>query len=200
MGGPGLQALPGPDSHGPMRCPPQLLALPAMLLLASTAPSVTFTPLEPHFAGSADYYRQLWDAEGARIVAALERESGLTFPDRPLEIILRDGRPMTGAGCSMIRLRADATGPHATGTLVHELGHCLAAALQPTAGIDEHRLLYLFLYDVWTVLYGRDFADEMLRIERQIPSAYDYSAAWDWALAMTYDQRQARLRTLRERR
>jgi hypothetical protein len=183
-----------------MRCPPRLLALPACLLLAAAAPPVTFTPLEPRFAGSADYYRQLWRAEGERIVAALERESGLAFPDRPLEIILRDGRPMTFYGCSAIRLRANSRGPYATGTLVHELGHCLAAALPRTAGIDDHRLLYLFLYDAWTALYGRDFADEMVRIERQIPTAYDYSAAWDWALAMTREQRQARLRALRERR
>jgi hypothetical protein len=183
-----------------MRCPPRFLALPACLLLAAAAPPVTFTPLEPRFAGSADYYRQLWRAEGERIVAALERESGLDFPDRPLEIILRDGRPMTFYGCSAIRLRANSRGPYATGTLVHELGHCLAAALPRTAGIDDHRLLYLFLYDAWTALYGRDFADEMVRIERQIPTAYDYSAAWDWALAMTREQRRARLRALRERR
>jgi hypothetical protein len=183
-----------------MRCLPRSIALPALLLLAGAAPPVTFTPLEPRFAGSADYYRQLWRSEGARIVAALERESGLTFPDRPLEIILRDGRPMTGFGCNLMRLRGNSSGPHATGTLVHELGHCLAATLPLAAGVDDHRLLYLFLYDAWTALYGREFADEMVRIERQIPLAYDYSAAWDWALAMTYEQRQARLRALRERR
>ena len=183
-----------------MRCLPRAIALATFLLLAGAAPPVTFTPLEPRFAGSADHYRQLWDAEGARIVAALERESGLAFPDRPLEIILHDGRPMTGFGCSMIRLRGQTSGRLATGTLMHELGHCLAAALPLAAGIDDHRLLYLFLYDAWTALYGRDFADEMVRLERQIPLAYDYSAAWDWALAMTYEQRQARLRALRERR
>ena len=183
-----------------MRCPSRLLALPAFLLLAAAAPPVTFTPLEPRFAEAADDYRQLWRAEGERIVAALERESGLAFPDRPLEIILHDGRPMTGFGCSMMRLRGQTGGRLATGTLVHELGHCLAATLPLAAGIDDQRLLYLFLYDAWTALYGRDFADGMVRIERQIPLAYDYSAAWDWALAMTYEQRQARLRALRERR
>jgi len=183
-----------------MRCPPRLLALPTFLLLPGAAPSLTFTPLETRFAGTADYYRQQWRTEGARIVAALERESGLTFPDRPLEILLRDGRPMTGFGCSLMRLRGNAIGRHAMGTFVHELGHCLAAALPLTAEVDDHRLLYLFLYDAWTVLYGRGFADDMVRMERQIPLAYDYSAAWDWALAMTYAQRQARLRALRERR
>lgn len=177
-----------------------MLAPLAGLCLGAAAPPVTFTPLEPRFAETADYYRRLWAAEGPRITAALERVSGLVFPDRPLEIILRDGRPMTFYGCSAIRLRGNYTGPYATGTLIHELGHCLAAALPRTAEIDDHRLLYLFLYDAWTALYGRGFADEMVRIERQIPTAYDYSAAWDWALAMTYEQRQARLRALRAQR
>lgn len=173
------------------------LALSLWLMLGASAPPVIFTPLEPRFAGTADYYRRLWQAEGPRIVAALERTSGFAFPARPLEIILRDGRPMTGFGCTAIRLRGIYTGPLATGTLIHELGHCLAAAMPRTAGLDEHRLLYLFLYDVWTDLYGRDFADRMVSIERRIPTGYDYDAAWTWALAMTREERQARLRALR---
>jgi hypothetical protein len=166
------------------------------LLLGAAAPPVTFTPLEPRFAETAAYYRGLWRAEGARIVAALERESGLAFPDRPLEIVLRDGRPMTGYGCSAIRLRGTYTGPVALGTLIHELGHCLTAQMPRTAGLDDHRLLYLFLYDVWVELYGSEFADRMVRLERRIPGRYDYDAAWTWALAMAREERQALLRGL----
>lgn len=179
--------------------PKALLAPLAGLCLGATAPPVTFTPLEPRFAGTAGYYRELWTVEGPRIVAALERTSGFAFPDRPLEIILRDGRPMTGFGCTAIRLRGNYTGRHATGTLIHELGHCLAATMPRGAGIDDHRMLYLFLYDVWTDLYGQDFADDMVRLERRIPTGYDYDAAWSWALAMTREERQARLRALRGR-
>ena len=61
--------------------------------------------------------------------------------------------------------------------------------------VDDHRLLYLFLYDAWTDLYGSAFADRMVRIERRIGPAYD--AAWDWALSMTREDRQRRLRELR---
>ena len=168
------------------------------LLLCAAAPPVTFMPLEPRFEATADYYRQLWRTEGARIMAALERESGLDFPGKPLEIILRDGRPMTGYGCSAIRLRGTYAGPVAVGTLIHELGHCLAAQLPQTAALDDHRLLYLFLYDVWVELYGRDFADRMVRLERRIPGGDDYDAAWTWALAMTREERQARLRAFRD--
>ncbi|HYD12076.1 MAG TPA: hypothetical protein VEC11_04455 [Allosphingosinicella sp.] len=167
------------------------------LLLGAAAPPVTFTPLEPRFAETADYYRALWSREGGRIVAALERHSGFAFPARPLEIILRDGRPMTGYGCSAIRLRGTYTGSAAIGTLIHELGHCLTAQMPRTAGLDDHRLLYLFLYDVWTDLYGQEFANRMVRLERRIPTGYDYDGAWTWALAMTREERQARLRGLR---
>lgn len=170
------------------------------LLLGAAAPPVTFTPLEPRFEDTAAYYRGLWRAEGVRIMAALERESGFAFPARPLEIILRDAPPMTGYGCSAIRLRGTYTGPTAVGTLIHELGHCLTARMPRTAGLDDHRLLYLFLYDAWVSLYGRDFADRMVRIERRIPGRYDYDAAWTWALAMTQGERQARLRALRGNR
>ena len=167
------------------------------LLLCAAAPPVSFTPLAPEFDETADFYRGFWQAEGARIVAALERESGFAFPDRPLEIILRDGPPMTGYGCSAIRLRGTYTGPVAVGTLIHELGHCLTAQMPRTAGLDDHRMLYLFLYDAWTELYGPAFADRMVRLERRIPGRHNYDAAWRWALAMTREERQARLRELR---
>jgi hypothetical protein len=170
------------------------------LLLGAAAPPVTFTPLAPEFEETAGYYRDLWRAEGARIVAALERESGFAFPDRPLEIILRDGPPMTGFGCTAIRLRGTYTGPVAVGTLIHELGHCLTAAMPRTAGLDDHRMLYLFLYDAWAELYGEAFANRMVRLERRIPGRYDYDAAWRWALAMTREERKARLRRLAESR
>ena len=53
----------------------------------------------------------------------------------------------------------------------------------PRGELDDHRLLYLFLHDAWTDLYGKPFADRMAAIERRIPGAYDYDAAWTWALA-----------------
>ena len=104
---------------------------------------------------------------------------------------------MTAYDGRTIRLRAGYSPAYKKATLVHELGHRLVLPLPRTAGLDDHRLLYLFLYDVWTDLYGRAFADRMVAIERRIPGRYDYDAAWTWALAMTREERQARLRALR---
>ena len=172
------------------------LAIGLWAALTAGAPPLTFVAMEPRFAEGTDEYRQLWEAEGPRMVEAMERLTGLTFPADPVEVLVRDGPPMTAFDGRTIRLRARCSPGCKLGTFSHELGHRLALLLSRTAEIDDHRLLYLFLYDAWTDLYGADFADRMVRIERRIPGAYDYDAAWTWALSMTRAQRQARLRTL----
>jgi hypothetical protein len=176
-----------------------LVALGCWALLCAAAPPVSFAPTEPRFAPAADEYRGIWAADGARIVAALEAATGLAFPQVPIEMIVHEGAPMAAYDGRTIRLRAGYSPAYKQATLVHELGHRLSFLLPRTAELDDHRLLYLFLYDVWTDLYGKDFADRMVSIERRIPGRYDYDAAWTWALAMTRVERQARLRALRER-
>jgi len=173
-----------------------LAAFLALGLLCAAAPPVEFVPVQPRFAGAADEYRQIWNEEGARIVAALEDVAGIAFAANSVEVIVSNGPPMTGYDGRTMRLRAGYSPAYKRATLVHEMGHLLTLELPRTAEIDDHRLLYLFLYDVWTDLYGQDFADRMVRIERRITGLYDYDAAWTWALAMTREQRQARLRSL----
>lgn len=174
-----------------------LTALALSPLLCAAAPPLSFTTLEPRFADSADLYRDIWAIDGARIVDALERHSGLAFPAAPIEVIVNGASTMTALDGRTIRMRAGYPSGFAKGTLAHELGHRLAIALPRTAEIDDHRVLYLFLYDAWAELYGRDFADAMVQRERQIRSTYDYDAAWQWALSMTRTERQSRLKWLR---
>ena len=51
-------------------------------------------------------------------------------------------------------------------TLVHELGHRMNGQLRRRPrDIDEHRILFLYLYDVWESLYGKEFADQQVVIE-----------------------------------
>lgn len=173
-----------------------ILAAALWVLLAAAAPKLMFVPAEPRFAGAADEYRRIWESDGERIVAALEAETGLAFPAAPIEMLIHQGAPMTAYDGRTIRLRAGYTPAYKRATLVHELGHRLSFLFPRRAGLDDHRLLYLFLYDVWTDLYGRPFADRMVSIERRNRGRYDYDAAWTWALAMTRAERQARLRAL----
>jgi hypothetical protein len=53
-------------------------------------------------------------------------------------------------------------------------------------------VLFLFLYDVWEMLGGRDFADAQVKVESARTGIYDYAAAWKWALAMSKDERASR--------
>ena len=179
------------------------LATPASttvaFLLCAAAPPVAFTPVEPRFAAASGEYEAIWQADGRRIVAVLEETSGLVFPESPIDVIVSEGSPMTSYDGRTIRLRARYSPDYKKGTLVHELGHRLALTLPRRAGLDDHRLLYLFLYDAWETLYGRDFADRMVAIERRIAGSADYQGAWDWALALGREERQARLRALRTR-
>jgi len=177
-----------------------IFAAAAWALLCAAAPPVTFVPQSARFAAAADEYRRIWAAEGPRIVAAMEAATGLAFPEAPIEAIINDGRPMTALDGRSMRLRASYSADYKKAVLVHEMGHILAFALPRAAGLDDHRLLYLFLHDVWADLYGRDFADRMARIERRIPGAYDYDAAWAWALAMTREERREWLSALRDMR
>jgi len=177
-----------------------LLAALVPLLAAAAVPPVSFVPRERRFAAAADEYRRIWEAEGARVVAAMEAATGLAFPAASIEAIVAGGPPMTAYGGRSMRLRAAYSALYKKATLVHEMGHVVAFTLPRTAELDDHRTLYLFLYDVWTDLYGQAFADRMVAIERRIPGRYDYDSAWRWALAMTREERQARLRALREMR
>ena len=174
---------------------PALLAPAAGLLLGAAAPPVSFTPVSPEYAEAAGEYRRLWQAEGPRIVAAMEGATGLAFPAARVDAIVSEGRPMASFDGRTIRLRASYSPAYKKATLAHEIGHRLAFTLPRDSGLDDHRLLYLFLYDVWTDLYGQAFADRMVSIERRIGPAYE--AAWDWARAMTREERRARLAALR---
>ena len=80
-------------------------------------------------------------------------------------------------------------------TLAHELGHRLNSQLtNRPKEMDEHRILFLYLYDVWTKLYGKRFADEMVEVEKKRKGLYDYETAWEWALSMSESERAAKLK------
>jgi hypothetical protein len=176
------------------------LAAAAAALLGGAAPLLRVVPAGPEFAAAADEYRAIWEEDGPRIVAALEQASGLAFPPGEIEALVSQAPPMMAYDGRSMRLRAGYSPAYKRATLVHELGHRLAFLLPRGAGLDDHRLLYLFLYDTWTDLYGEAFAIRMSSIESSIPGPYDYDAAWRWALAMSREERQARLAALRSGR
>ena len=155
---------------------------------------MTFAPQDSSFAAATEEYRRIWADEGARIVEAMERVSRLTFTDGPVDVIVFEGISNSGTRGTPMYLRASYTADVKKATIVHELGHRLAAQLTTLpAGVDGHRVLNLFLYDAWDDLWGRTFADEQVAIESGRRGVYDYETAWHWALAFDREGRARRL-------
>ena len=73
-------------------------------------------------------------------------------------------------------------------TLIHELGHRLQSDLFHQ-NEDDHRYLFLWIYDVWVTLYGPAFAEAQVEVEKQRRGVYP--AAWEFALSLTPGQRAA---------
>ena len=155
--------------------------------------SMTFTPENRTFTDAAEEYTRLWGIEGSKIAEAMERGSGLRFVETRVKAVIFEGPSRSGYGDVPMYLRASYPADVKKATLVHELGHRLMAQLRKRpADVDEHRVLFLFLYDVWESLWGRDFADEQVTVESRRTGLYDYATAWKWALSMSKAERAAR--------
>ncbi len=164
-------------------------------LFAAGRVSMTFTAQDetPAFATAAEAYRRLWADEGPRIVEAMERGTGLTFRETNVKAVIFEGPSRSGVGDTPMYLRASYTEDVKKATLVHEHGHRLIAQLRDRpADLDEHRVLFLFLYDVLESLWGKAFADTQVRFESGLTGLYDYDSAWKWALSISKDERASR--------
>ena len=171
-----------------------MLRLSFIALLALAAPSIAqqptlrlnFTPESEKFNEATKQYQSIWEAEGRRMVEAMEQVSGLKFQETDIQVIVYEGVSYSGFGDRPMRLRASYPEGVKRATLVHELGHRLNTQLRSRSKeLDEHRVLFLYLYDVWTRLYGKSFADEMVEVEKKRKGLYDYESAWVWALSLT---------------
>jgi hypothetical protein len=189
------------------RCIVAVFVYSASTLCFAQASQVTLTFASQNrnqaFDAAADEYRRMWDAEGSKIIEAMERISTLKFPEKRVEVeiyegvsfaglrIGKDGNPVGIRG--PVRMRASYRADAKKGSLIHELGHRMNVQLRKRPKeIDDHRLLFLYLYDLYEDLYGKEFADGQVAFGRTLKGLYDYDAAWTWALAMN---RQERLST-----
>jgi hypothetical protein len=158
---------------------------------------IVFQPDSGQFSAAAQQYESIWASEGSRITAAMEAASGVKFEDREVKAIVLEVSSSSGYKEKPMRLRASYPMDTKKATLVHELGHRLESVLFHHDE-DDHKYLFLWLYDVWFKLYGREFADAQVVVEKH--RGRMYPAAWDFALSFTADQRAAKWReTVAER-
>ena len=174
-----------------------LLALSSPVLSQAPATSldVKFTATAEAYRAPTEEYRDIWVKEGSRIVAAMERLTGLRFESGPIEVRIYEGTSYSGnRGGRPMLLRASYPTETKRGTLVHELAHRLAADV-PFKG-DHHELIFLFVYDVWVDLWGQPFADDQVRIESLRKGIVDYESIWKKTLAQPAAERARRLRQI----
>lgn len=162
----------------------------------AATPQLRFEPQAANFEAAAKEYREIWSTDGERMARALERATGFSFTEDVIPVVVFEGTSRSGVpGQSPMMMRASYKPEIKKGTLIHELGHRILAEHRISAltvngeELDAHRVLFLFLYDLWVDEYGKDFADANLAAERARKGLYDYDAAWTWALKMSREQR-----------
>ena len=174
-----------------------VLMVPAQALAQEPAIKMNFTPESEKFVEATKQYQEIWKAEGKKMIETMESVSGLKFVDTEISVIVFEGASSSGFKEKPMKLRASYPDEVKKATMIHELGHRLIVQLHNRpSDIDEHQILFLYLYEVWTTLYGRDFADRMVEVEKKRKGIYDYESAWNWALALSKDERAAKLREI----
>ena len=159
---------------------------------------MTFTAQDASFTEAAQAYHRLWSDEGAAIVDAWERVSALTFMQSEVTAIVYEGVSSSGNRDTPMRLRASYNADTKRSALAHELGHRIIGQLTTRpSDLDEHRVLFLALYDVWVRIWGNEFAVRQVEFESNLRGLYDYESAWRWALSLTSEQRLARFSEIR---
>ena len=107
-------------------------------------------------------YEEIWNKEGEKIVSAFENITGAKFIEKEIRVIVYEGISRSGRSVDdPMRLRASYPKDVKKATLIHELGHRFLFDIESKEqDLDSHQLLFLFLYDIWTELYGEEFADK----------------------------------------
>ncbi len=136
-----------------------LIVVHSMLPVQGLPVAIEFEPesaTEAFIKASAEY-DAIWKAEGTRTIEAMERVTGITFEERRIKAIVYEGVSFSGGGERPMRLRASYPPDVKKATLVHELLHRMLSRVKPTNEIDEHRKLFLVLYDIWVGTVRKGF-------------------------------------------
>lgn len=169
----------------------------AFALPATAAERMIFEAQSPQFEEARAEYEAIWREEGERIIEALEQRTGISVEPDPIRVVVYEGVSVSGYKQRPMRMRASYSPDTKRGTLVHELSHRLVADFF-YKGDEDHPYLFLFLYDVWVDLWGKEFADAQVAVESRRRGIYDYEGAWKTALALGAEGRAAAWREFLE--
>ena len=162
---------------------------------------INFEPLsnEKELIDATLEYKEIWKRESEKIIAMFEKISGSKFIEREIKVVVYEGISRSGRSESdPMRLRASYSVDVKKATLIHELGHRFLFWFENKQhGLDAHQILFLILYDIWTELYGQEFANKQVAIESARKGVYDYEKTWKWALVLGTKDREKMFRQIR---
>jgi hypothetical protein len=162
---------------------------------ASARFKLNFTAESEKFDAATKEYRGIWQTDGARIIEAMEQVTGVKFPETEVNVIVYEGVSWSGFGQIPMKMRASYPLDIKKATLIHELGHRhLSQFRSITKDTEDHPLLFLWLYDLWVKLYGKEFADGAVKAESGRKGLVDYESIWKTALALTEQERVAKFK------
>jgi hypothetical protein len=144
------------------------------------------------------------------ILNSFNKHTGLDFKQSKITIRIRkDGRSKAGNKHQPMELSVKWVDENSIGcTLIHELAHRLVIGngIELPEGTPHqdshynyfvHRHIYLFLYDVFVDVLGKEIAEA--EVQRESADQGAYAKAWRWALAMSYRDRQNSFERLKKR-
>ncbi len=155
----------------------------------------------PVFEKAAEEYGRLWHEEEERIVATIEEVSGLKFRETIINAIVYDRSSYS----KPLSLEAKLSKDDKKEALIHEICHRLLLGNKirweklkgkHASYLISHKPLDLILYDILVKLYGKNFAKKSVETEINEWQKWGgigvspYKLAWDWALAMSGEDRQ----------
>lgn len=173
----------------PRFCPTLLLLLISCAAHTRTL-TLEFEAAKPAFREATREYRAIWAKEGSRITQALERHSGTTIPDPVVRVVVFEGMSHSGRRGEPLRIRASYPESVKRATLVHELLH---RYLDEVAGLgacypEIHDVMSVMLLEIWSELWGREFAMEQAQVESARSERYERS--WARALGLSRNERR----------
>ncbi len=145
--------------------------------------AIAFIPESAEFTKASKEYDNIWLEQGADIILAIENATGLDFKETATNATVFEGISQSHP----LKLRASYDADTKKASLIHELLHRISSdyMLKLPVATDDlslglHKQIDLVLYDIWCTLYGKQFADQQVKIESQRSKLYE--EAWGWAL------------------
>ncbi|MAQ59432.1 hypothetical protein CL638_01845, partial [bacterium] len=139
------------------------------------------------YSDAIDEYESIWSNYGEDIILAWEDLTSLKFRETNITAVVFNGISHSHP----LSLRDDVSSERKKSILIHELGHRLLYGRVNQidfSSLENHKTLFLVLYDVFEKLFGTEFADDTVAWDKKLPRDA-YKLAWDWALQFDREER-----------